>query len=102
MDYTKGYPVTFNDEMTANSVYKVASNIVGKDQVDFPAEKVMLGEDFGYYTQKIKGCFIHLGCRNEEKGFVNMVHHPQFNLDEDCLVYGAALLTEIIRDINQL
>jgi metal-dependent amidase/aminoacylase/carboxypeptidase family protein len=93
--YFEGYPVTYNDEATAESVFKIASNMIGKEKVDFPAQKAMFGEDFAYYAQQVKGCFVHIGCRNESKGIVNMLHHPEFDIDEDCLIYGSALLAQI-------
>jgi amidohydrolase len=95
LNYIEGYPVTYNDEYIAESVSKIASNLVGQNNIEFPAQTVMFGEDFAYYAQQAKGCFIQLGCRNEQKGFVNMLHHPEFNLDEDCLLYGSALLAQI-------
>ena len=30
-----------------------------------------------------------------EKGIVNMCHHPQFDIDENCMIYGMALLTNL-------
>lgn len=89
--YVEGYPVTFNHEESVRDVLAIATKLVGKDHVDFPAKNVMFGEDFGYYTQKVKGCFIHLGCRNEEKGITRMLHDPYFDIDEECLIHGAAM-----------
>lgn len=97
LNYCEGYPVTFNHEAEGLKIKAVASALVGPESVDFPAKPAMFGEDFAYYTQKIKGCFIHLGSRNESKGITNMLHDPRFDIDEDCLVYGVALHVETIR-----
>lgn len=96
LNYIDGFPVTYNDESIAESVSRIASNMVGQEKIDYPAQRAMFGEDFAYFAEQVEGCYIHLGCRNESKGFVNMLHHPEFNIDEDCLVYGSALLTQIV------
>lgn len=94
--YMEGYPVTFNHETSARNARDIASRLVGNHGVDYPAQRAMFGEDFGYYTQKIKGCFIQLGCRNEAKNITRMLHDPRFDIDEDCLIYGIALFLELI------
>lgn len=97
--YYDGYPVTFNHEDSSQKIKTIASSLVGESQVDFPAQQVMFGEDFAYYTQKVKGCFIHLGCRNEAKGITQMLHDPRFEIDEDCLFYGTAMHVAIASSI---
>ncbi len=42
----------------------------------------MGGEDFAYYAERIPGCFIGLGIRNEAVGSIHSVHHPKFKVDE--------------------
>ena len=49
-------------------------------------------EDFAYYAQKVPAAFLFLGARNEAKGCAYPHHHPRFNIDEDALPLGAALL----------
>lgn len=93
--YHDGYPVTFNDGTTADKVKRIAESLVGEAHVDFPAQKVLFGEDFAYYLEKVKGCFIHLGCQNKTKNITKILHDPQFDIDEDCLIYGAGLLVQL-------
>jgi metal-dependent amidase/aminoacylase/carboxypeptidase family protein len=52
----------------------------------------MGAEDFGFYAQKIPACFFRLGVRNEKKGVVHNVHTPKFNIDENALELGAAMM----------
>jgi amidohydrolase len=89
--YLEGYPPLFNHQDAALAAKDIALSLVGEQSVDFPAQKVMFGEDFAYYAKEVKGCFIHLGCRNAAKGFTHLLHEPLFDIDEECLVYGAAL-----------
>lgn len=95
-NYMEGYPATYNDDESAKKVALIAKEIVDPVRVHFPAAKAMFGEDFAYYAQKVKGCFIQLGCQNEEKNITRLLHDPRFNIDEECLVYGAALFVEIV------
>ena len=66
-------------------------SIVGESSVHFPGTPVLGGEDFAYYGEKIPGCFVFLGTRNEKKDTVYMCHDPRFDIDEDCMIDGMAL-----------
>ncbi|MEF9935257.1 MAG: amidohydrolase [Clostridium sp.] len=48
-------------------------------------------EDFAYYAKLVPSLYYRLGCRNEERGIVNPAHGSYFDIDEHCLVYGAAV-----------
>lgn len=95
LNYLTGSPPVINHVNESLQAKVAATALVGEECLDFPAEKVMFGEDFSYYTNKIKGCFIHLGCRNEFKGLIHHLHEPYFDIDEDCLIYGAALFVKL-------
>ena len=94
-DYQEGYPVTYNHEPCVTTAVSTARGLVGEDNLIFPVSPILGGEDFGYYSQKIPACFVMVGAGNEEKGIVNMCHHPQFDIDETCMVYGMALLVNL-------
>lgn len=96
VDYIEGYPVVYNHHAEARKVQAAALLLVEEKNIDCPAQKVMFGEDFAYYTQQVKGCFIHLGCGNPSKGLIHLLHEPLFDIDEECLVYGAALFVQLV------
>lgn len=96
--YHDGYPVTYNHEPCVTAALSTAKALVGEDNLVFPMSPVLGGEDFGYYSQKIPACFVMVGAGNEEKGIVNMCHHPQFDIDENCMIYGMALLVSLATD----
>jgi amidohydrolase len=84
------FPLTVNDERMTAFVVGVARELLGEGKVR--EIKPLLGsEDFSFYLQKIPGCFVYLGTRNEAKGIVYPHHHPQFDVDEDALTTGTAL-----------
>jgi amidohydrolase len=97
-DYNAGYPPTINHPVANEKACKSAVSVFGKEQFEYPAKSVMFSEDFSYYGQKVPACFIQLGCRNEEKGFTNLLHDPRFDIDEDCMQYGIALHVSLAMD----
>jgi len=84
------YPATVNDETCWSLARTIAGELVGRQSV-VEVTPVMGGEDFSYFLERVPGCFVVLGIRNEAKGAVQGVHHPQFVVDEDALPIGTAL-----------
>ena len=84
------YPPTVNDAGLWEHVRGFAAEMLGTESVhEIPP--VMGGEDFAFYTERIPGCFVGLGVRNEETGCTHHVHHPKFKVDESALPIGSAL-----------
>ena len=86
------YPPTVNDGEMWQFAKEIGSEMLGKENVS-ELDAVMGGEDFAYYTEKVKGCFVVLGMNNPDIGATYSVHHPMFKADEDALHIGTALHT---------
>ena len=86
------YPPTVNDSDMWKFAKEVGTDMLGKENVN-DLDAVMGGEDFAYYTQKVKGWFVVLGMQNEKIDAIYSVHHPMFKADEDALHIGTALHT---------
>ena len=86
------YPPTVNDGELWDFAKKVGSDMLGEENVS-ELDAVMGGEDFAYYTEKVKGCFVVLGMQNENIDAIYSVHHPMFKADESALHIGTALHT---------
>lgn len=86
-----GYPCVDNDVELTNKAWRLAEELMGKENVE-ETEVRMGAEDFGYYTQQIPGCFFRLGVRNEAKGIIHQVHTPKFNIDEAAIETGIAMM----------
>jgi hippurate hydrolase len=67
---------------------------MGKEHIQ-ETELRMGAEDFGYYTQRIPGCFYRLGVMNVEKGITAGVHTPTFNVDESAIEIGMGMMAWI-------
>jgi metal-dependent amidase/aminoacylase/carboxypeptidase family protein len=61
---------------------------------------MMYAEDFCFYARRIPSCFLNLGTRNEEKGFVEKNHSPRFDLDEAALSAGVKLLCALAANVS--
>jgi amidohydrolase len=53
------------------------------------------GEDFSYYLQRKPGAFFLVGSGNKAAGIFEPLHSARFNVDERCLVIGAAVLARL-------
>jgi len=86
-----GYPTVYNHEALYQSTRTLAASYMGAENVE-ETEIRMGAEDFGYYSQKIPGCFFRLGTANTAKGITAGVHTPVFNIDESAIETGIAVM----------
>ncbi|GAO44806.1 M20 metallopeptidase family protein [Flavihumibacter petaseus] len=86
-----GYPTVYNNEQLHVKARKLAIDYMGAPHVE-ETELRMGAEDFGYYSQKIPGCFFRLGVMNAGKGITSGVHTPTFNIDEDAIQTGMGMM----------
>lgn len=86
-----GYPSVYNDEQLTSEARKLAEDYMGVENVE-TTEMRMGAEDFGFYTQKIPGCFFRLGAGNMAKGINAGVHTPNFNIDENAIAIGMEMM----------
>lgn len=86
-----GYPTVDNEPAFTQQCWDIAKDFLGKENVE-ETELRMGAEDFGYYTQQIPGCFYRLGVRNEARGIVHGVHTPKFDVDENAIEVGMAMM----------
>jgi len=92
-NYKKGYRTVNNNEELTREVEEIVQEVFGEAAVEY-LQPIMGGEDFSAYQQKVPGCFIFIGSRNEELGIDQPHHHPRFSIDEDALPLGVRLMTD--------
>ena len=96
LSYRHGYPSTRNDPALLPTLEATVADLLGEDRLtQLPPS--MGGEDFAYYAERVPGMIARLGVRNEARGLVHPLHHPRFDLDEDALPLGAAVLADFAR-----
>lgn len=88
----RGYPPLVNDPAAAGWLRRVAGDLLGEQNVG--AGNVSMGaEDFAFMTQRAPGAMFGLGVKTPG-GEARYLHTPTFDLDEDALPIGAAILAE--------
>lgn len=88
-----GYPPLANDPMVVSWLQQVGGDMLGQEAV-IDEDMVSFGaEDFAYMTAKVPGAMFRLGVKPAEGAFGGL-HEATFNLDEDALPIGAAILAE--------
>lgn len=92
VEISKGYPYLENDPLTTQRMRTISTEFLGAEKVEeLPIR--LTAEDFSYYSQEIPVCFFRLGVRNEEKGIVHGVHHPNFDIDPESLKIGIQMMS---------
>jgi amidohydrolase len=94
-----GYPPMHNHIETVELIKTVAGDLLGDEKV-IPPEADMGAEDFGFFLKEAKGAMFMLGCKIE--GDERRHHDPRFDIDENCMSIGVAILAETtLRILNQ-
>jgi amidohydrolase len=91
VEYLQGYPALVNDAGSVDLIGRTAAEVVGPS-AGVPHEQQMGGEDFAYLTQRVPGAMFYLGVRHPSWDAPKTTHTSSFDLDEDALPIGAAML----------
>ena len=86
-----GYPSLFNDPALTAQAEGWAKEYLGDEQVH-ELDMRMAGEDFSFYTHHVPGCFFRIGTNKDGKEFTAPVHNARFDIDENALKTGMALM----------
>jgi len=86
-----GYPTVYNNEALNEYSKDLAAQYMGAENV-LETEMRMGAEDFGYYSQKVPGCFFRLGTANTARGITAGVHTPHFDIDESAIEIGMGMM----------
>lgn len=89
--------VTVNNTSLVQEMVPVLKRLVGNSNVLNPRPQ-MGGEDFSYFADKVPGFFYFLGVGNPKRGITAMIHTPDFDVDEDCLVVGVKTMSALVLD----
>ncbi len=85
-------PPLLNHPRATAIAKEAAQHLLGEERI-VRIKPVMVAEDVAEFLSRVPGCFMLLGIRNEAKGLVYGHHHPRFDIDEDVLPLGVALLS---------
>ena len=97
LEYEHGTMVVYNDPKLVKESLPSIRRAVGDANVfEFPQR--MGAEDFSFYQQVIPGFFLRLGSGNKAKGITAESHSPEFDIDEECLVVGVKVMSNLVLD----
>ncbi len=94
VEIPSGYPSLFNDPSLTMQAEGWARNFIGGENVH-TLDMRMAGEDFGFYTHEMPGCFFRIGTNRNNEEFTAPVHNAKFDIDEEALKTGVGLFSWI-------
>ena len=97
LQFTEGAALTYNDPRLVEETLPTLRRIIGEANV-ISRRPQMGAEDFSYYQKVIPGFFYFLGVGNRAKGITAMIHTPEFDVDEESLVIGVKLMSNVLLD----
>lgn len=96
VDIDEGVPPVINSADAAMWAAEAAGIVLGRGAVVPFGTTNMAGEDFAWYLQTIRGCFLRIGARREGERVIP-AHSPEFDVAEEAIAVGAAVLAESAR-----
>jgi amidohydrolase len=89
--------VTYNDPKLVEEMLPTMRRVLGDANVI--ARKPGMGaEDFSYFQRVVPGFYYFLGTGNRARGITAAWHTPEFDIDEDSLVVGVKLMSNVLLD----
>ncbi|MCB2210235.1 amidohydrolase [bacterium] len=85
-----------NNARLVHSTLPDLQSALGPDLVQLKAAFPFNCEDFAYYTKEIPGAMLWLGGADPERGKYAMLHTPDFDVDERCLLTGTLAMTTLL------
>ncbi len=97
LDYERIVPVTVNHAPLVAQMLPTIRRIVGEAHL-VPTRPQMGAEDFSYFANRVPAFFYFLGVGNKARGITAMLHTPDFDVDEQCLPVGVAVMAAMATD----
>ncbi|MEP6729894.1 MAG: M20 family metallopeptidase [bacterium] len=94
--FGSGVPPVINDARAAAWAADAAVSVLGAEGLVPLGTPNMAGEDFAWYQRRMPGCFMRIGARHANEQII-AAHSPQFDVAEDAIFVGAAVLAECAR-----
>ncbi|GBF77754.1 amidohydrolase [Paenibacillus sp. 598K] len=94
LTFGMGYPSVHNDSRMVRFFTETSERLLGGKPWSYVKPSTG-GEDFAFYAQQVPGVFFRLGASDGSEETRYPLHHPSFDLDEEAMVLGAALLAQL-------
>jgi amidohydrolase len=90
-------PVTYNEPSLVEETLPTIRGIVGAENT-LVLKPFMPAEDFAHYQKQVPGFYYFLGVGNRAKGITAGWHTPDFDVDEESLVVGVKVMSNVLLD----
>ncbi|MSU02028.1 M20 metallopeptidase family protein [Tissierella pigra] len=94
IDYEFCYPALINSEEFTKGFVESAKKIIPEDDIVEMKVPVMGAEDMSFFLQRVPGTFFYLSNPGEIDGQFYPHHNPKFDIDEEEIWKGAALIIQ--------
>lgn len=91
IEIEESYPCLYNDDKMVDLISNCAASVIGKSNICMLENPSMGVESFAYFSMERPAAFYYLGSRNEERQIIHPAHGSLFDIDEGCLILGAAI-----------
>lgn len=96
VEVSDGTPAVVNTKEMAELARAAAIEAVGPDAAVPLSMLNMGGEDFAFYLQKTRGCYVRLGVRGPGEE-AHPAHSSKFDVDEAVLAIGARFFSRLVK-----
>ncbi len=91
-----GPPPIVNEAVPVEWARQAVASILGDGALVPLGSYNMAGEDFAFYLEKMAGCFLRIGAREEGGEFIPL-HASRFYAADEAIFVGSAVLAETAR-----
>ena len=98
IEIEKVTPAVVNDAEISGRVQSIVKDMFAEEKLE-TAVRTMGSEDMAFMMDDIPGCYFFIGSRNSEKGLDAAHHNPRFDVDEQALTNGVALMAAAAADL---
>ena len=91
LDYERRYPPTTTSTAAARAATDAARAVAGPDRVIVDRPPTTAAEDFAFMLQARPGCYGFVG-----NGDTAPLHTPEYDFNDDALVWGASYWTKLV------
>ena len=95
VDWREGYCVLVNSPAETALAREVGLALVGPERVQLQGEALTGSEDFAFMLREVPGSYLFIG--NGDAPGNCMVHHPQYDFNDDILAVGASYWVALVR-----
>ena len=97
LKFEENAAVTYNEPALVEATLPTIKRVVGEANV-VSIRPFMPAEDFAYFQKVVPGFYYFLGVGNRQRGITAGWHTPEFDVDEESLVVGVKVMSNVLVD----